>query len=185
MRFDSNYTECLYISVQFLCRRGQKNPGARMRPGVLGFRVCDGGAPDEQNSRPPPQVSEDCAGICRISLVRPAGLGGETLARCHVTPVRDARLLSDSGKIKFAVQISILPSLRSIRAAHNGFTLLSVTLRIGRAAGVAFAPTLAGLRAAMRPLARHRFAPSSPARLFYALLLRTRPCRSTRRRSRR
>ena len=50
---------------------------------------------------------------------------------------------------------------------------------------VAFAPTLAGLRTAMRPLARHRFAPSSPARLFYALLLRTRPCRSTRRRSRR
>ena len=44
---------------------------------------------------------------------------------CHAMPVRDARLPSDSGSKQICpANLGFSPSLRSIRATHDGFALL-------------------------------------------------------------
>ena len=46
-------------------------------------------------------------------------------ASCHAAPVRDARLRCDLGKTQsHCMGLGLLPSLRSIRAAHDGSALL-------------------------------------------------------------
>ena len=85
--------------------------------------------------------------------------------RCHAAAAarRAASLRFGTQPLGLLALLGFCSSLRSIRAAPHASALSIVTLRLARGR-VAFAATRAGLRAASRPCARPRSAPSSPAR---------------------